>query len=94
VSLERVVKRQTSETAALFGLSDRGILAPGMKADVNVIDLEKLGLGPARVVEDLPAGGRRLLQRAKGYAATIVSGAVILEDDAFTGAMPGALLRG
>ncbi len=92
--LEYIVKRQTRDTAALFGLEDRGVVAPGMKADLNVIDFDKLHLESARVVDDLPAGGRRLLQRARGYAATVASGAVIVEDDAFTGALPGRLVRG
>lgn len=92
--LEHVVRRQTSETAAFFGLRDRGTLLPGQKADLNVIDLARLRLEPARMVYDLPAAGRRLLQRARGYAATICSGAVVLEADEHTGALPGRLVRG
>ncbi|MCA9585075.1 MAG: amidohydrolase family protein [Myxococcales bacterium] len=92
--LEHVVHRQTRQTAMLFGLADRGLVAPGYKADLNVIDYDKLaGLAP-EVVHDLPAGGRRLLQRATGYRATVCSGSVILEDDSFTGVLPGRLLRG
>lgn len=84
---------QTSEAAGLFGLSDRGTLAVGQKADLNVIDLDRIGLVPPRAVDDLPAGGRRLLQAATGYVATIVSGEVTRRDGADTGARPGRLLR-
>ena len=65
--LEHVVRRQTRDTAALYGLHDRGVLAPGMKADLNVIDLDALALAPPEMVFDLPAQGRRLVQRARGY---------------------------
>ena len=92
--LEHIVRRQTRLTAEFFGLHDRGLLAPGLKGDVNVIDLERLALGPAKMAYDLPAGGRRLVQRAHGYEATIVSGTVILERDEHTGALPGRLVRG
>ena len=71
--LEQVVRLQTRNTAALFGLADRGALAPGLRADVNVIDLENLRLAPPEIVFDLPAGGRRLMQRARGYRMTIQS---------------------
>jgi N-acyl-D-amino-acid deacylase len=91
--LEWVVKRQTSETAAFFGFTDRGRLAPGMKADVNVIALDRLRLHPPEMTADLPAGGRRLVQRVDGYRATIVSGVPIFEDGAETGARPGRLVR-
>ena len=91
--LERVIQRQTRDTARHFGLLDRGVLAPGMKADLNVIDYPRLGVGPAEVVYDLPAGGRRLLQRAHGYRATFKSGQLIVDGDALTGALPGRLLR-
>jgi N-acyl-D-amino-acid deacylase len=93
LALEHVVRRQTKDTAELVGLTDRGVVAPGMKADLNVIDFEKLALGPVEVLYDLPAGGRRLLQRASGYAATICSGVVTVENDELTGARPGTLLR-
>ena len=73
---------------------DRGILAPGFKADVNVIDFERLSLETPRLMWDLPAGGRRLLQRARGYAATICSGTVISQHDESTGRLPGRLIRG
>jgi len=92
--LELVVRRQTRETAELYGLRDRGLLAPGMKADVNVIDLDALALSPPEMVYDLPAGGRRLVQRARGYRATIKNGATVFEDGVATGALPGRLLRG
>ena len=77
IPLERIIQRQTRDTARGYGLMDRGVLAPGYKADVNVIDFERLTLETPRLMWDLPAGGRRLLQRARGYAATICSGTVI-----------------
>jgi N-acyl-D-aspartate/D-glutamate deacylase len=89
-----MVKRQTSETAEFYGLEDRGRLEPGYLADVNVIDYDKLQLGRPEVVYDLPAGGRRLLQRATGYEYTIKSGVVLFENGVATGAMPGQLIRG
>ena len=92
--LELVVRRQTRETAELYALRDRGLLVPGMKADVNVIDLDALALSPPEMVYDLPAGGRRLVQRARGYRATIKSGATVFEDGVATGALPGRLVRG
>ena len=92
--LEFMVHRQTQQTARAFGLLDRGVLKPGYRADVNVIDYEKLGFGRPEVVYDLPAGGRRLAQRGKGYVATICRGQPIVEHDEFTGALPGQLLRG
>ncbi len=94
LSVEHIVKRQTSETARSFGLLDRGLLKPGLKADVNLIDYDKLNFAAPEVVYDLPAGGRRLIQRAQGYAATVVSGQVITENGTPTGALPGKLLRG
>jgi N-acyl-D-aspartate/D-glutamate deacylase len=92
--LEYMVRRQTAETAALYGLHDRGILAPGKKADVNVIDFDRLRLMPPELVFDLPACGRRLIQKADGYRATIKSGQVTFEGGDPTGALPGKLLRG
>jgi len=88
-----VVKRQTSETAALLGLDDRGVVAVGKRADLNVIDLGGLRLHRPRPVDDLPAGGRRILQDATGYAATVVAGTVTRRHGADTGARPGRLLR-
>jgi N-acyl-D-aspartate/D-glutamate deacylase len=92
--LEHIVRRQTQETARMFGLLDRGVLKPGYLADVNVIDYDKLNFGRPRVVRDLPAGGRRLVQRATGYVATVKSGAVIAENGEPTGVLPGGLIRG
>ena len=86
-----VVKRHTSDTARLFGLADRGVLTPGMKADINIIDLDRLGLEKPVMVHDLPDGGKRLLQRTRGYVATIVSGAVVYRNGAPTGQLPGSL---
>ncbi|MCB9725546.1 MAG: amidohydrolase family protein [Spirochaetaceae bacterium] len=94
LSLERAVQMQTHDTAALYGLTDRGTLEVGKRGDVNVIDLEKLSLLPPRLVQDLPASGSRLLQGAVGYAATIVGGVVVRKDDRDTGARPGRLVRG
>ena len=92
--LEHVVHRQTRQTAELFGLRDRGLVAPGMRADLNVIDFDGLTFGLPRMAFDLPAGGRRLVQRAKGYAATFVAGEQTVADDELTGALPGRLVRG
>jgi N-acyl-D-aspartate/D-glutamate deacylase len=92
--IELAVKRQTSDTAKFYGLQDRGALVPGMKADLNVIDLDRLRLHPPQMVFDLPAGGRRLIQRADGYKYTVVSGEVTFENGNATGAMPGKLIRG
>jgi N-acyl-D-aspartate/D-glutamate deacylase len=92
--LEYVVHRQTRQTAEVYGLRDRGAVLPGLRADLNVIDLDALGFGPPRMAFDLPAGGRRLVQRATGYAATYVAGTRIVDHDTFTGALPGTLLRG
>ena len=92
--LEWVVKKQTHDTARLYGLGDRGTLEPGMVGDVNVIDYERLRLGSPYVGADLPAGGRRLLQGANGYVATIKSGVVTFSNGDDTGARPGELLRG
>ena len=91
--LEMVVKAQTSETADFFGLTDRGRLAPGQRADVNVIDYGGLKLHSPRLVNDLPAGGQRLVQGADGYAATLVAGETIFENGKHTGALPGRLVR-
>ena len=91
-SIEAMVRRQAWETAALYGLTDRGRLAPGLKADVNVIDYERLRLHAPRMVRDLPAGGRRLIQEVDGYVATLVAGEPIFENGRATGALPGRLL--
>ena len=92
--LEYAVKKQCADTAALYGLGDRGVLAPGKRADINVIDFDRLGLGLPYATRDLPAGGQRFLQAANGYLATIVHGVVTREEDADTGARPGRLVRG
>ncbi|MBN9593576.1 MAG: amidohydrolase family protein, partial [Alphaproteobacteria bacterium] len=89
-----LIKRQTADTARAVGLHDRGVLAPGMKADVNVIDFAALQVKAPNMAYDLPAGGKRLLQGATGYDATIVSGEVIYRDGVATGALPGKLVRG
>jgi N-acyl-D-amino-acid deacylase len=91
--LEWVVRKQTHDPAELFGLSDRGTIAAGKRADLNVIDHANLRLHAPRTAGDLPAGGRRLLQDASGYAATIVNGVIVRRDDAPTGARPGRLVR-
>ena len=92
--LEYVVKKQTHDTARLYGLSDRGTVEPGALADFNLIDYEGLSLGVPYVEADLPAGGRRLLQKASGYVATIKAGTVTFEQGAATGELPGRLVRG
>lgn len=92
-SLERMVRRQTRETAELYGMFDRGLVAPGHRADLNVIDFDRLSLTPPVMAYDLPAGGRRLLQRARGYVATIVAGEFVAEHDEPTGRLPGRLVR-
>ena len=91
--LELIVKRQTSETAGFFGLHDRGVLAPGKKADVNIIDYAGLQVQKPEIVYDLPAGGRRLVQKVDGYKATFVSGIPVFENGEHTGALPGQLVR-
>ncbi|MFM8529169.1 MAG: N-acyl-D-amino-acid deacylase family protein, partial [Ilumatobacteraceae bacterium] len=92
--LEFVVHRQTRQTAQFYGLHDRGLVAPGMRADINLIDFDALGFDVPRMVHDLPAGGRRLVQRGRGYRATFVAGVQTVADDEFTGELPGRLVRG
>jgi N-acyl-D-amino-acid deacylase len=92
--LEFAVKRQTSDTARMYGLDDRGVLSAGMKADINLIDLDNLRMLPPEMAFDLPAGGRRFIQRTEGYKYTIVSGQIIYENNQPTGAMPGKVIRG
>jgi N-acyl-D-amino-acid deacylase len=94
LSLEYVVRKQCHDTAQLFGLTDRGTIEVGKKADINVIDMDALTLHSARMAYDLPAGGRRLVQGASGYTATVVSGTVTRRDGVDTGARPGRLMRG
>lgn len=94
LALERVVRMQTRDTAEAVGLFDRGLVAVGYRADLNVIDYDRLRLESPEVVHDLPAGGRRLMQRARGYAATVVLGEVTYRDGEPTRALPGRLVRG
>ncbi|MEH3132755.1 MAG: amidohydrolase family protein [Mycolicibacterium neoaurum] len=92
--LEYVVRKQSHDTAQLFGLTDRGVIQTGKKADINVIDLDALTLHAPRMAFDLPAGGHRLVQGASGYTATIVNGVITRRDGVDTGKRPGRLLRG
>lgn len=94
ISIENAVKRQCADTARLYGLNDRGQLVPGMLADLNLIDMTRLKLGKPWMAFDLPAGGKRLLQRAEGYVATIKSGVVTFREGQMTGKLPGVLVRG
>ncbi len=94
ISLEVAIKRQCRDTALLYGLHDRGLIAPGMMADLNVIDMERLKLGKPWLAFDLPAGGKRLLQKADGYVATIKSGEVTFREGVMQGATPGIVIRG
>lgn len=94
LDLSWLVKRMTGDTAAIVGLLDRGIIAPGYKADLNVIDLDRLTIERPYMVHDLPCGAKRLLQRARGYVATIVSGMPVYREGEATGALPGRLVRG
>ena len=94
ISLENAVKRQCRDTARLYGLDDRGIIAPGYLADLNVIDLDTIKLGKPWLAFDLPAGGKRLLQQAEGYDCTIKGGEVTFRRGTWTGATPGGLIRG
>jgi len=92
--LEWLVSKQTRHSAELVGLCDRGVVAPRMKADLNVIDFDRLCLGKPEVVYDLPAGGKRLIQRADGYEATVVAGKVAFREGCPTGVLAGRLVRG
>ena len=94
ITLENAIKRQCHDTARLYGLNDRGVLKPGYLADINVIDLDRLKLSKPWLAFDLPAGGRRLLQKADGYVATIKAGAVTFREGKMTGALPGVVVRG
>ena len=91
--LELLIKRQTSETADFFGFPDRGRLKPGLRADVNLIDFDRLRLHQPELVNDLPAGGQRFVQRVDGYEATLVAGTPTFEQGEHTGALPGRLVR-
>ena len=92
--LEYTVHKMTRDTALVYGLTDRGMIAPGLRADLNIIDFDLLALEDPQMVYDLPAGGKRLIQKARGYVATICKGEVTYEHGVHTGAMPGRLLRG
>jgi N-acyl-D-amino-acid deacylase len=92
--VEWVVRKMSRDTAEVYGLLDRGALAPGLKADVNLIDYEALEIEAPRIAHDLPTGAPRFVQGSTGYAATIVSGQVTIEQGEPTGALPGRLLRG
>ena len=94
LSLASMIRMQTRDTAQAVGLFDRGLIAPGYRADINIIDYDNLTLKAPSVAYDLPAGGRRLIQRAEGYVATLVAGQVTYRDGEPTGALPGRLLRG
>ncbi len=93
-SLEYLVKKQTKDTAQTYGLYDRGQIIPGYKADINLIDFDQLEVGKPHVVYDLPAGGKRIMQKASGYRHTFVSGTEVMVDGEITGSLPGKLLRG
>ncbi len=94
MSLEFVVHKLTRDSAEVYGLHDRGLIAPGLVADLNLIDYEALQLERPHMVHDLPASGKRLIQKASGYRLTMKSGEITYQDGEFTGALPGRLLRG
>ena len=94
ITLENAITRQCHDTARLYGLNDRGVLKPGYLADINIIDLDRLKLSKPWLAFDLPAGGRRLLQKADGYVATVKAGVVTFREGKMTGALPGIVVRG
>jgi N-acyl-D-aspartate/D-glutamate deacylase len=94
IALETAVRALTRDPAVVYGLHDRGMLRAGLKADINLIDLDRLRLRLPEMAFDLPAGARRLLQKAEGYVATLVSGRVTMREGMPTGALPGGLVRG
>ena len=94
ISLESAVKQQCHDTARLYGLQDRGTLEPGMRADINIIDFDALEIAPPKMVFDLPAGGRRMIQTATGYRHTFLKGVETFTDGVSTGAKPGTVIRG
>ncbi|MEZ7981676.1 MAG: amidohydrolase family protein [Myxococcota bacterium] len=94
IAIERAVKKMTADTASLYGLMDRGTLQLGMKGDLNVIDLDRLENALPEIVNDLPAGAARFVQKAHGYEATVVSGEITFRNGEHTGALPGRLVRG
>ncbi|MGE4323339.1 MAG: amidohydrolase family protein, partial [Sphingobium sp.] len=93
IAMQDIVASLTGRPAAMLGLHDRGLIAPGLRANINVIDADRLALRRPRVIHDLPAGGRRIVQDADGYVATIVGGEIIMRDGAPTGALPGRMAR-
>ena len=94
IPIEELVENQTSRTAKCYGLDDRGVIAPGMKADINIIDFANLRIHAPKLAYDLPAGGKRFLQEITGYHSTICSGEVIYRHGKATGNLPGRLIRG
>ena len=94
VPLEKLVRKQTKDTAETFGLFDRGEIKSGMLADINVIDFKKLNVSHPKMIHDLPLGGKRLVQDATGYVATIKRGQIVSENGRATGSLPGNLIRG
>jgi len=94
IGLEQAIRMQTRDTALLYGLEDRGLIRPGLRADINLIDFQRLSLPVPEMVYDLPAAGQRLVQRANGYHTTVVRGAVTFENGVATGELPGRLVRG
>jgi N-acyl-D-aspartate/D-glutamate deacylase len=92
-SMEETIRRLTSDTAEAAGLSDRGVLKIGLKADINIIDWENVGSSDPFMTQDLPAGGKRLMQHTQGYVATIVSGKITYQNGASTEERPGALVK-
>ena len=92
--VETVVRKITRDTAEVYGLLDRGVVAPGLRADLNVIDFEHVAQLSPRLVHDLPAGASRFIQEARGYEATVAGGQVTFRQGEHTGALPGRLLRG
>ena len=94
IDVPTLIKAQSRDTARAVGLTDRGTLEPGMRADINLIDFDNLRVRAPHMVNDLPAGGGRLEQRADGYLATMVAGEVTYENAEATDALPGRLIRG
>ena len=94
LSLSQAIKRQCADTAKVYGLDDRGVLAPGYLADINIIELDKIGMSKPWVANDLPAGGKRLLQSSTGYRATFKSGVQTIDNGSYLGETPGILIRG
>jgi N-acyl-D-aspartate/D-glutamate deacylase len=94
LSIEYLINKQTKETAHFFGLNDRGVLLEGMKADVNLIDFDNLDVTYPSIAHDLPAGGKRVIQKSKGYFKTFVSGIEVYNEFGFTENFPGRLIKG